>query len=73
MCPNGNGLAKFPNLMLPTEVIQAHLRKKTSWKIDVDTPMFRIESDASIVLPLMLPYVMEGFIPLSTDAVGSGV
>ena len=36
--------------------------EKISWgKLDVDTPMFRIESDASIVLPLMLSYVMEGF------------
>lgn len=38
--------------------------EKISWgKLDVDTPKFHIESDASIVLPLMLSYVMEGFYP----------
>ena len=35
-------------------------RKITWGKLDVDTPKFVIESDASIVVPLVFGYVLDG-------------
>ena len=44
-----------------TSVSGAVPNEKISWeKLGIDTPRFMIESDASIVAPLIFQYVLEG-------------
>ncbi|MFT4553938.1 MAG: deoxyhypusine synthase [Chlamydiales bacterium] len=47
--------------------------EKITWgKLDVDTPSFVIESDASIVAPLVFQYVLESFSPQALSGLKEG-